>query len=145
MNFTEQYNTSLVLLDILMRNKSINDEQIKLIQILDASNIPDQNLIRMKINEFKRIMEQNEHLKTPVKTASTNLTVNNLLDILSCDHSISDSRIERQFYRYLKSNVQYEDECKRTLINVLIQAEHKLSEPTIGMILDQLEKIQSHK
>ncbi|CAF1512845.1 unnamed protein product, partial [Adineta ricciae] len=141
MNFTEQYNTSLVLLDILMRNKSINDEQIKLIQILDASNIPDQNLIRMKINEFKRIMEQNEHLKTPVKTASTNLTVNNLLDILSCDHSISDSRIERQFYRYLKSNVQYEDECKRTLINVLIQAEHKLSEPTIGMILDQLEKM----
>ena len=80
-------------------------------------------------------------MKTPVKTASTNLTVNNLLDILSCDHSISDSRIERQFYKFLKSNVQYEDECKRTLINVLIQAEHKLSEPTIGMILDQLEKM----
>ncbi|UJR27826.1 hypothetical protein I4U23_009094 [Adineta vaga] len=142
-DFSEQFNTSLVILDILMKNKSMNDEQMKLIHILDVSNIDEKSLIRIKLNEFKRIFEQSEHYKTPIKTnqITNQLTVDNMLDILSNYHSISDSRIERQFYKYLKLNSQYEDECKRTLMNVLIQAEHKLSEPTIGMILDQLEKM----
>ena len=63
-----------------------------------------------------------------------------MLDIFGGYDSISDYRLERQFYKYLKSNHQYENECKHLLMNVLVQAEYRLSEPTIGMILDQLEK-----
>ena len=104
----------------------------------------------MKISELKRAMEQSEYLKTPVKMnrlisstdqAPTDLAVNDMLDMLGNYHSISDCRIERQFYKYLKANSQYEDECQRLLMNVLVQAEYRLSEPTTGMILDQLEKM----
>jgi hypothetical protein len=91
----------------------------------------------MKIKEFNhRIINQIEELNS-----EKILNINQILDILENFSSLNDSRIEKQFYKYFKLNNQHEDECKNVLINFLLQAEYRLSEPTIGMILDQLEKL----
>jgi hypothetical protein len=149
-NFSQQFNTSLVLLSIFMRNKLSYDHCMKLINVLDTYDVQDKSIFRMKIKELQRMIDQTEQLRTPIKTNQVStadeqiqkyLTINNMLDMFGSYDSISDCRIEKQFYKYFKSNNQYEDECKRLLMNVLVQAEYRLSEPTIGMILDQLEKM----
>jgi len=136
-NLNQQFNISLVLLNILRKNQSFNDDYKKLIHLFEMSNIEDKNIFQMKIKEInERIKNQSEQLNLP-KT----LTINNMLDIFNNSSSLNDSRIEKQFYKYFKLNNQHEDECKYFLMNILIQAEYQLSEPTIGMILDQLEKL----
>ncbi|CAF4385090.1 unnamed protein product, partial [Adineta steineri] len=103
----------------------------------------NKNIFQMKIKDFKRIIEQYQNNKILLTDDQNqkSLTINNMLNIFNSYSSISDYRIEKDFYKYLKSNNQNEDECKRLLMNVLVQVEYKLSEPTIGMILDQLEKM----
>ncbi|CAF3445785.1 unnamed protein product, partial [Rotaria sp. Silwood2] len=90
--------------------------------------------------ELKFTTKQNRNLLTN-EQIKKNLTIDHMLNILSNYNSLNDCRIERQFYKYFILNNQYEDECKHLLMNVLVEAEYKLSEPTIGMILDQLEKM----
>jgi hypothetical protein len=136
-NFTKQYHISFVLLNILIKNQLLNDNSKKLINIFVTSNIEHKNIFEMKIKEFNhRIINQIEELNS-----EKILNINQILDILENFSSLNDSRIEKQFYKYFKLNNQHEDECKNVLINFLLQAEYRLSEPTIGMILDQLEKL----
>ncbi|CAF2351687.1 unnamed protein product [Rotaria sp. Silwood2] len=150
-NLHEQYNSSFVLLNILMKKKYLNDDYIKLINLLETTdNNHNKNIFQLKIKQLKRMINQYEELKFTTKQnrnlltneqIKKNLTIDHMLNILSNYNSLNDCRIERQFYKYFILNNQYEDECKHLLMNVLVEAEYKLSEPTIGMILDQLEKM----
>ncbi|CAF3843439.1 unnamed protein product [Adineta steineri] len=142
-NLNQQFNSSFVLLNIFLKNKFSNDDFMKLINVLDTYDTDNKSIFQMKIKDFKRIIEQfqnNKILLTDDENQKS-LTIDNMLNIFNSYSSISDYRIEKDFYKYLKSNNQNEDECKRLLMNVLVQVEYKLSEPTIGMILDQLEKM----
>jgi hypothetical protein len=119
--FRNNHNISFVLLNILTKNQSSNVDYQKLLYLLENE---DKNLFQMKIRELNRRRLNNQQL----------LTTNNIFDIF--DYS-NNSRIEQQFHDYLKLNNYNQD----ILMNVLVQGEYRLSEPTIGMILDQLEKI----
>ncbi|CAF0990756.1 unnamed protein product [Rotaria sordida] len=149
-NLHEQYYTSFVLLNILMKSKYLNDDYIKLINQLDIDDQQNQNIFQLKIKQLKRMIKQFEELKLITKQNQNllindeiekNLNIDTLLNILNNYNSLNDCRIEREFYKFFKLNHQYENECKHLLMNILVEIEYKLSEPTIGMILDQLEKI----
>lgn len=145
-NLNQDFNTSLVLLNILMRNKTLDND---LINIFELNGIQEKNLFQMKAKQLKRMINQFEELKVSTNNKhllsddniTTNATMEHMLSIFTSSDSLNDSRIEKQFYKFFKLNNQYDNECEHLLMNVLIEAEYKLSEPTIGMILDQLEKM----
>jgi len=98
--FRNNLNISFVLLNILTKNQSLNDNYKNLLHLLENQ---DKNLFQMKINELNRRLR-------------------NQLNVID-NSSLSNNQ------------------DKDVLMNVLVQSEYRLSEPTIGMILDQLEKI----
>jgi hypothetical protein len=126
-NLNQHYNISFVLLNILLKSKSLNNDLMKLLNQLESSNSQDQNIFQMKIKELKRATQMNQPM-------------NNISEILNSYYLLNNSKIEKQFHKYLKLHNQNDDECKDLLMNILIENESKFSEPTIGMILDQLEK-----
>ncbi|CAF1294874.1 unnamed protein product [Rotaria magnacalcarata] len=149
-NLNQQFNCSFALLSILMKSKLLNNDFVKLLNLLESDCNSNQSLVLMKIKQLKRVTNQLEELKLTTKSnvnllpdeqIKQNLTIDHMLNIFISSNSLNDWRIEQQFYKYFKSNNEHEDECKHLLINVLVEAEYKLSEPTIGMILDQLERI----
>lgn len=147
-NLNRQYNTSFVLLSILIKNRCFNDDFIKLISLLDSDDGLTKNLFQMKIKQIKCMIKKFEELKLLRETnrnllSDDDLTVENMLNIFNSTNSVNDWRIEKHLKKYFKINNQHEDKFKHLLMNLLVQAENKLSEPTVGMILDQLEKIDS--
>lgn len=121
-NFLKQFNISFVLLNILLKTSDYKN----LIDIFKIyNNNQEKTIFQMKINELNHRFKELNSEKT--------FTINNLLN--------NDFGFEKQFSEYFKLNNQNETECKQLLINFLVQSENHLSEPTIGLILDRLEKL----
>ena len=135
-NLKQQLNSSFVLFGILIKKKRIFNENF--IQIIHRLETNDHNLFQMKIKQLKHNLEISKRID---QQNEITLTIEHMFNILSSYSSLSDGRIEKQFYQYFELNKQYEHECKHILMNTLVEIEYKLSEPTIGMILDQLEKL----
>ena len=142
-NLNEQSNTSLVILGILMKKngKGTNDDSTKLIEMLKFYETQGKSIFGMKVKDLQRMHSSPGTSRRPSsEESSQSLTVNEMLGILCDYYPMRDYRIERSFSRYFKVHQQHEEESQRLLISVLVEAEDRLSESTVGMILDQLEK-----
>ena len=147
-NLNEQSNTSLVILGILLKRKGMNEDCSKLIDMLNFYETQGKSIFGMKIRDLKRMIDQPKQMhsspgmnrRSTSEDSSPSATINEMLSILCDYYPMRDYRIERSFSKYFKANQQHAEESQRLLMSVLVEAEDRLSESTVGMILDQLEK-----
>jgi hypothetical protein len=145
-NLNEQSNTSLVILGLLMRKNIINvDDMSKLIDMLKFYETQGKSIFGMKIKDLKRLGEQAQRVNTACRLSfdesNTMLTMHEMLNMLCDYYPMRDYRIEKNFLKFFQRNRQHVDQCQQLLMNILVEAEDRLSESTIGMILDRLESI----
>ena len=130
MNLHQQSDVTLVLLNIFTKDSSLDEHLRKLFDLLTISHsTTKKSLLQSKIEQLNHRLIHPSNVKS-LSTAS-------LLEVLH------QPRFEQSLAEYFHSNHLDTDQCQSILINVLVQNEDRLSEPTIGMILDQLERIDS--
>ncbi|CAF1294451.1 unnamed protein product, partial [Didymodactylos carnosus] len=163
-SLNEYTSCSLVLLAIVFKstinNQQINDECLKLLIILKHYETQGKSIFGLRLRTIKRSDDQTNMITSLlnikrnliVTTTTTNtLTTNisqqqsDMLNILCDYYPVRDYRIEKNFKHYIQTTFSSnrQDDCKHILINLLCESEDKMSESTIGMLLDHLSTMEN--
>lgn len=99
-------------------------------QVLAHRKLFQQSNIFTFLSKSNSTDHQQTMIEKSAKVSSKDLVANPSL--------LNSIELESDFYRLTKDNPE---EMKEFLIKLLVQNEHQLTESTIGMILDRLEKL----